>query len=85
MKPKRYFYVTEIVDCDACHGSGMHFDGDAFVPCEKCNGTGSASEPALLEEALAALGVMDVIDRANQVAKRAAYEAGCLANGILPD
>lgn len=85
MTTKRHFYVTEITDCDKCAGSGTHFDGDAFVPCDKCDGTGSMCTNVSLADALMALGVMDVIDRANNAAKRAAYEAGCLANGMLPD
>lgn len=85
MTTKRYFCVTEIADCDQCAGSGTHFDGDAFVQCDKCAGTGSMCETISLERALEIMGVMDVIDRANNAAKRAAYEAGCLANGIQPD
>ncbi len=72
---KRHFYVTEIVDCLTCKGDG----------CMACDGTGSVCVGVTLEDALIALGVMDGIDRANNAAKRAAYEAGCLANGIQPD
>ena len=78
MTTKRYFYVTEITDCDQCAGSGTDFDGDAFVPCDKCAGTGSTCETISLERALEIMGVMGAI-------KRAANTADCLANGIQPD
>ncbi len=89
---KRRFYVTELTACLRCDGTGTadtgapKDDGGFYeVDCPDCNGSGEVSQTVSLQDALIALGVMDVIDRANQAAKRAAYESGCLANGMLPD
>ncbi len=92
MSKQRHFYVTELTTCLRCDGSGavdtgaQKDDGNFYeVDCPDCNGSGYVGRTTSLQDALIALGVMAVIDRANQTAKRAAYEASCLANGIIPD
>ena len=74
-KPK--YYVTMVMDCPACEGSG----GNYSDPCTDCRGTGTIKEPVELAEALAMIGIPPRLEQVEKVASRAAYQSDAMLNG----
>ena len=71
------FYVTEVMDCQTCKGTGS----DHGEPCTDCRGTGTVDDAVELTTALAALGILTRLEQVERTAGRAEYYAVATANG----
>lgn len=71
------YYVTLVMDCPACEGTGSLFG----QPCEDCGATGTLDEPVELAEAMAMIGILPRLEDIERTAKRAAYYSEAMANG----
>ena len=71
------FYVTEVMDCPACDGTGTA----QYLPCTDCRGTGTIEDAVELTAALTALGILPRLDAVEKTAGRAMQYADGLANG----
>ena len=71
------FYVTEVMDCPTCDGTGS----DHGEPCTDCSGTGTLEDAVELTTALAALGITTRLEQVERTAGRAMQYADGLANG----
>jgi len=71
------FYVTEVMDCPTCDGTGS----DHGEPCTDCRGTGTVDDAVELTTALAALGILTRLEQVEKTASRAAYQSDAMLNG----
>ena len=71
------YYVTLVMDCPACEGTGS----DYGAPCSDCNGTGTLDEPVELAEAMAMIGILTRLEQVEKTAGRAAYQSDAMLNG----
>ena len=71
------FYVTEVMDCPTCDGTGS----DHGTPCPTCQGTGTIDDAVELTTALASLGILARLEQVERTAGRAAYYSDAMANG----
>jgi hypothetical protein len=78
-KPK--FYVTMVMDCPDCDGTGNASGWPDGVNCDGCNGAGAIEGPVELAEALATIGILLRLEDIERTAKRAAYYSDAMANG----
>lgn len=85
----KFFVVAGEENCAICEGRGYvtvppSQGGD--VLCPVCQGSGARERRLIsLEDALAALGILDRLAAAEKRGARADYAASALANGGLPD
>lgn len=71
------FYVQVVQECPHCDGMGSLFG----EPCTDCGGTGTIEDAVELTAALTVLGILTRLEQVEKTAGRAAYQSDAMLNG----